>query len=166
MTATQNRVKVGPVELVEHTEEMKFTIPAKDKVRPEFADKAGTSFKKTFSFGQITVDKVTPDYPAGATDEEKSQLDKEAEEYAAQEANEIAQAVAEHKGWTLVDFVNDSLKSAARSASYQNELAKYAPITTTTGPEEIKERMVKDYIRLGFSEEQARNLVTSALASK
>jgi hypothetical protein len=76
------------------------------------------------------------------------------------EANEV---LAEKK-WNVVEMVNDVLKANARSAAYQAALLPYKP--SEVSPEDIKERMVRDFIRLGVSEEVARNQVESLLATR
>lgn len=86
-------------------------------------------------------------------------------EYDYQEAEtaEEAQKVADEKGWTLLEFVNDKLMNSARSSSYQNALAVYRP--SEVSPDEIKARMVRDFIRLGLSEEVAKTQVESILSA-
>jgi hypothetical protein len=73
-----------------------------------------------------------------------------------------ATAVIEKKKWSVIGMVNDAIKANARSNAYQNALMPYKP--TEVSQDDIVERMVRDYIRLGLSEEQARNMVTSAIA--
>lgn len=68
------------------------------------------------------------------------------------------------KKWTLGSLVNDALKSGARANAYQAALAPHKP--SEVSPEDIMERMVRDYIRLGVSEEIARKQVESLLAAK
>lgn len=74
-----------------------------------------------------------------------------------------AQAVIAEKKWSVVNMVNDVLKANARSNAYQAALLPYRPSEVT--PEEIKERMVRDYIRLGIPEETARKQVEALLAA-
>lgn len=77
--------------------------------------------------------------------------------------DEQAAAVASEKGWTLLEMVNESLKANARSAAYQAALVPHkAP---TVPPEEIVERMVRDFMRMGLPEEMARTQVLAALAA-
>ena len=83
-------------------------------------------------------------------------------DYEVCESVEEAQKVAEDRGWNLLTFVNDTLKTNARASAYQNQLALYKP--STVSAEDIKERMVRDFIRLGLSEEQARATVESSTA--
>lgn len=73
-----------------------------------------------------------------------------------------AQEVCETKGWTLLSFTNEALKANARSSAYQNALAVYKP--SEVSAEDIKARMVRDFIRLGMTEEAAKNLVESSTA--
>ncbi len=75
-----------------------------------------------------------------------------------------AQAVVTEKKWNLMDIVNDILKANARSNAYQAALLPYRP--SEVSQEDIKERMVRDYIRLGISEETARKQVEALLATR
>jgi hypothetical protein len=68
------------------------------------------------------------------------------------------------KEWNLVDIVNAKILGLARSSAYQNATAVYRP--SEVSPEEIKARMVRDFIRLGVSEEVAKAQVDSLLASQ
>lgn len=79
------------------------------------------------------------------------------------ESADEAAKVAESKNWTLLEFVNDTLKQNARANKYQNEMALHKPSDVT--PEEIKARMVRDFIRLGLPEDVARAQVESVLAA-
>lgn len=79
------------------------------------------------------------------------------------ESAEEASQLAEKKGWSLLTFVNDTLKQNARAAAYQNALAVYRP--SDVSPDEIKARMVRDFIRLGLSEDVAKAQVESILAA-
>lgn len=74
-----------------------------------------------------------------------------------------ATAVIAEKKWSLTGLVNDVLKANARSNSYQAALLPYRP--SEVAPEDIKERMVRDYIRLGVPEETARKQVEALLAA-
>jgi hypothetical protein len=74
-----------------------------------------------------------------------------------------ATAVITDKKWSVLAMVNDTLKANARSNAYQAALLPYRP--SEVSPEDIKERMVRDYIRLGVSEEAARATVESMLAN-
>ena len=74
-----------------------------------------------------------------------------------------ALSVITEKKWNIVNMVNDNLKANARSNAYQAALLPYRP--SEVSPEDIKERMVRDYIRLGVSEETARKQVDALLAA-
>ena len=86
-------------------------------------------------------------------------------EYDFTECSSVSEAeqVAADKGWSLLEFVNDKLMSSARSASYQNALAVYKP--SEVSPDEIKARMVRDFIRLGLNEDVAKAQVDSILSA-
>lgn len=75
---------------------------------------------------------------------------------------EATEVLAEKK-WSIVGMVNDVLKANARSNAYQAALLPYRPSEVT--PDEIKERMVRDYIRLGIAEDVARKQVEALLAA-
>lgn len=79
------------------------------------------------------------------------------------ESPDEAAKIAEEKGWTLLEFVNDKLMNAARSGSYQNALAVYRP--SEVPREEIEARMVRDFIRLGLSEDVAKAQVKAVLGA-
>ena len=74
-----------------------------------------------------------------------------------------AAAVIAEKKWSIVDMVNDTLKSNARSNAYQNALLPYRPSEVT--PDEIKERVIRDLIRLGMPEDAARAQADSIVAA-
>lgn len=74
-----------------------------------------------------------------------------------------AQAVITEKKWSIVGMVNDNLKANARSNAYQAALLPYRP--SEVSPEDIKERMIRDYIRLGIPEDTARKQVEALLAA-
>ena len=69
--------------------------------------------------------------------------------------------VIKEKGWNVVTMVNDVLKTNARSSAYQAALLPYRP--SEVSAEDIQERMVRDYIRLGIAEDVARAQVASLL---
>lgn len=79
------------------------------------------------------------------------------------ETAEEAEKVIADKKWSVVAMVNDNLKANARSNAYQAALLPYKP--SEVPQEDIVERMVRDYIRLGVSEDVARRTVTSLLAA-
>lgn len=82
-------------------------------------------------------------------------------EYLECQTTEEAEKVIADKKWNVVTMVNDNLKANARSSSYQAALLPYRP--SEVSPEEIQERMVRDYIRLGISESVAREQVAALL---
>lgn len=84
-------------------------------------------------------------------------------EYQVCETEAEALSVIETKEWKIVQMVNDNLKANARSNAYQAALLPYRP--SEVSPAEIKERMVRDYIRLGISEDVARKQVDALLGS-
>jgi hypothetical protein len=75
-----------------------------------------------------------------------------------------AEQVISYKKWNLKDMVNEILKANARASAYQAALLPYQP--SEVAPEDIKERMIRDYIRLGVPEAAARAQVESMLAAK
>lgn len=79
-------------------------------------------------------------------------------------ADKAAKSDKAAETWSIVALVNDALKSNARSNAYQAALLPYRP--SEVAPEDIKERMVRDYIRLGVSEDKARAQVDALLASE
>ena len=74
-----------------------------------------------------------------------------------------ATTVIEEKKWSVLAMVNDNLKANARSNAYQAALLPYRPSEVT--PDEIKERMIRDYIRLGIPEDVARKQVDALMAA-
>jgi hypothetical protein len=76
--------------------------------------------------------------------------------------DEASTVVAEKK-WNFVSMVNDVLKANARSNAYQAALLPYRP--SEVSAEDIKERMIRDYIRLGIPEDTARKQVEALLAA-
>lgn len=84
-------------------------------------------------------------------------------EYRVTGDNVEATEVLMEKKWSLTGLVNDSLKANARSNAYQAALLPYRPSEVT--PDEIKERMIRDYIRLGIPEDTARKQVEALLAA-
>jgi Glu-tRNA(Gln) amidotransferase subunit E-like FAD-binding protein len=82
-------------------------------------------------------------------------------EYKVVDNEQEALSVIADRKWSIVGMVNDNLKANARSNAYQNALMPYKP--SEVSPEDIKERMIRDFIRMGLSEEQARANVESTL---
>lgn len=74
-----------------------------------------------------------------------------------------ALSVISEKKWNVMTMVNDNLKANARSNAYQAALLPYRP--SEVSPEDIKERMIRDYIRLGIPEDTARKQVETLLAA-
>lgn len=68
------------------------------------------------------------------------------------------------KEWNVTDMVNEKIKTNARSNAYQSATLVYKP--SDVSPEDIMERMVRDYVRLGISEETARAQVKGLLSNK
>ena len=108
------------------------------------------------------VGKFTFKVPDGHAEAGK-QIEK-AFDYDKCETEAEATAVIADKKWNIVSMVNDVLKANARSNAYQAALLPYRP--SEVSEEDIAERMVRDYIRLGFSEEIARETVTKMLAAR
>jgi hypothetical protein len=73
-----------------------------------------------------------------------------------------AQEVITQKEWSLINLVNDKLKSSARANAYQSALSPHKP--KTVSDEDIVERMVRDFIRLRVPESTAREMVAAATA--
>lgn len=84
-------------------------------------------------------------------------------EYSVCDNETEAQQVLTDKKWSIVGMVNDTLKANARSNAYQAALLPYKP--SEVSAEDIKERMIRDYIRLGIPEDTARKQVESLLAA-
>jgi|SRR5215831_2651634 len=76
---------------------------------------------------------------------------------------EAVQLIADKK-WSVKDLANEALKTNARSNAYQNALAPYRPTERT--PEQIRQDLIRDFIRSGKSEELATKLVDMALAAE
>jgi hypothetical protein len=72
-----------------------------------------------------------------------------------------AEAIILGKGWDLVDMVNDTLKQNSRSNAYQTALLPYKP--SEVSEETVQERMIRDYVRMGMSEDMARATVVNTL---
>jgi hypothetical protein len=73
-----------------------------------------------------------------------------------------AKKTLKERGWSLLNVVNDALKAAGRNNAYQSATLPYRPVTTT--PETLRERIIRDYIRAGVPESQARQQVESLMA--
>ncbi len=68
------------------------------------------------------------------------------------------------KEWNVVDLVNEKIKTGARANAYQSAIIVYKP--SDVSAEDIMERMVRDYVRLGIAEDVARAQVKSMMANK
>lgn len=64
---------------------------------------------------------------------------------------------------SVIKLVNDKIKANARSAAYQAALLVYKP--SKLSKDEIAERIIRDYIRMGLSEEAARAQVAGMMAA-
>ena len=74
-----------------------------------------------------------------------------------------AEQVLIDKKWSLEGMVNDALKANARANAYQTALLPYRPSEVPV--DDIVERMVRDYIRIGVPEAIARAQVKATLAA-
>lgn len=84
-------------------------------------------------------------------------------EYSQVSTLDEANTVIAEKKWNVVSMVNENLKANARSNAYQAALLPYRP--SEVSPEDIKERMIRDYIRLGIPEDTARKQVEALLSA-
>jgi hypothetical protein len=80
------------------------------------------------------------------------------------ETVEEATEVINSKEWSVLDMVNETLKANARSNAYQSALLPYRP--SEVPQEDIIERMVRDYIRMGVDENVARATVANLIPKK
>lgn len=79
------------------------------------------------------------------------------------ETAEEAQKLAEEKGWSLLDFVNETLQNTARQGKYQNQLALYMP-KKELDPAALRATLIRTYIKAGLSEAVATAQVDSVLS--
>lgn len=84
-------------------------------------------------------------------------------EYPETESEAEAQSVMTERKWSLKDMIDETLKANARSNAYQSALLPHKP--SEVPQEDIKERMIRDYIRLGVPEDIARKQVDAVLAA-
>jgi len=110
---------------------------------------------------QTKVAKFTFSVPEGHA-QAGMKLDKSFEYQVCDNETEATKVLADKK-WSIVGMVNDTLKANARSNAYQAALLPYKP--SEVSAEDIKERMIRDYIRLGIPEDAARKQVDSLLAA-
>ena len=82
-------------------------------------------------------------------------------EYQECETDDEANAVLTEKKLSIKDMVNDKLKTNARSNAYQAALLPYRP--SEVSADDIKERMIRDFIRLGMPEDLARQQVEATV---
>lgn len=85
-------------------------------------------------------------------------------DYTQCENDQEAVSTLKTREWKLTDLVNDKLKSAARSNSYQNALMPYRPSETSQA--DIRLRMIRDLIRSGVPEALATSTIDGVLANK
>ena len=109
--------------------------------------------------GKFTF-KVPEDSPVV---EERGKKIEKAFEYKETENDSEATAIMAEKKWSLKDMVDEALKANARSNAYQSALLPHKP--SEVSQEDIKERMIRDYIRLGIAENIARAQVEAMLAA-
>jgi len=110
---------------------------------------------------ETKVGKFTFKVPEGHSEAGK-QIEKSFD-YQVCASREEADKVIADKKWDVTQMVNENLKANARSNAYQAALLPYRPSEVT--PEEIQERMVRDYIRLGVAEDVARKQVAALLGA-
>lgn len=124
----------------------KFTVPGDPS-------KAGTTFEDE-NGNQVTV------HAEAGREIEKSF------EYSECETDEEAAKVLADRKLSVRNMVNKELKSNARANAYQAALLPYKQSDVPL--EDIRERTIRDFIRMGLSEQDARNLVNGAtsLSSK
>lgn len=84
--------------------------------------------------------------------------------YVETESDTEAQTVLTEKKISVKELVNDWLKKNARSNAYQAATLVYRPSEVPV--EDIYERMRRDAIRTGMSEEQANAFIESLKAAK
>lgn len=114
---------------------------------PEYIDSLTFTVPKDAPQVELRGTKITKPYAFGKVDNDTD-----------------AAKVMGIKGWKLMDFVNEALQGASRSSAYQATLALYRP--TKVSEDDIVERMVRDFIRLGVTEDAARAQVASMLSNK
>jgi hypothetical protein len=104
---------------------------------------------------------VPADSPVEA--ERGKKVEKEFDYQVCETEAEASKVIAD-KQWSVLQMVNEALKGSARSNAYQAALAPHKK--SDVDPEDIKERMIRDYIRLGIPESTARAQVESLLAAQ
>lgn len=112
-------------------------------------------------FGKTLVGKFTFKVPEGHA--EAGAKKERSFDYQELTNEDEAQKVLVGKKWTLLELVNDAIKATSRANSYQTATAAYRPFELT--PEQVRQRMITDYIRSGASEEFANQMVDNMLAA-
>lgn len=110
------------------------------------------------------VGKFSFTIPADSQHEDAGKPVEKSFDYSVVENDAEAQEIITSKKWSLVGLVNEALKRNSRSNAYQTALLPYRP--TEVSQDDIVERMVRDYIRLGFAEDIARKQVLAMLATR
>lgn len=80
------------------------------------------------------------------------------------ENEQEAVSVMEAREWNIVDLVNNLIKANARASAYQAATLPYKE--SKVQPEQIRERMIRDFIRSGLTEDVARQTVDAALGQR
>ena len=75
-----------------------------------------------------------------------------------------AVATLKERKWQLREIVNDKMKAAARSNSYQNALMPYRPSEVSQA--DIRSRLIRDLVRSGVPEAIAINTIDGALEAQ
>lgn len=114
----------------------------------------GTLHKDTLTF---TVPQTSP-----VEAERGTEITKEFSFRQISNEDEALDTIAKNK-WNLVKLVNQKLKGDARANSYQNEMVRHKP--STVSADDIKARMVRDFMKLGLAEDVAQRQVESVLAA-
>jgi hypothetical protein len=127
----------------------------------QFRDPVTSALSQGATEMQTKVGKFTFSIPEGHP--EAGQKVEKTFDYQVCDNEQEAQKVLDEKKWSIVSLVNDNLKTNARSNAYQTALLPYRP--SEVPAEDIKERMIRDYIRLGIPEDTARKQVDALLAA-
>jgi len=109
------------------------------------------------------VGKFTFTVPEGHAEAGK-EIEKPFEYQAAETEQEAVDFLQANKKLSVLSLVNDWLKKNGRSNSYQAATLVYRPSEVPV--EDIYERMRRDAIRTGMSEEQANAFIESLKAAK
>ena len=124
------------------------------------------SFKELVGKFSFTIPFLTPEQIAqGLT--QHADAGKEIEKpftYPQVTSEDDARAVLTEKKMSVMDLVNNELKKNARSNAYQAATLVYRPSEVPV--EDIYERMRRDAIRTGLTEEQANAHIAALKAAK